>query len=98
MELQDELTLPLRKPLATAKGDVSELKLREPTAGELDKFTRAIAKDGSVAATLLLISLIAGIDKPFLERLGTRDFQAASDYLSSFMNASPETGATPSPT
>lgn len=98
MDLKDELTIALRKPLVTAKGEVQSLALREPTAGELDKFTRAIARDGGVSATLLLINLITGIDKPFLEKLGARDFNAASEYLGAFMNASPETGETPSQT
>ena len=95
MELQDEFSLTLRKPLATAAGEVTSLQLREPTAGELDKFTRAIAAKGDIGATLLLIALVTGIDQPLLEKLGARDFQAASDYLGSFMGASPKTGETP---
>lgn len=98
MEMQDELTLTLRKPLVTAKGEVTELALREPTAGELDKFTRAMAKDGGVAATLVLIAAITAIDRPFLEKLGARDFNAASDYLAGFFGGSPAAGENPSPT
>jgi hypothetical protein len=98
MELQDEMTLPLRKPLMTAKGEIAALGLREPNAGELAKFTRAIPTEGSVAATLLLIALVSGIDKPFLEKLTARDFHEASDYLGGFMPASPKTGETASPT
>lgn len=93
MDIQDEYTLPLRKPLTTAKGDVQVLELREPTAGELDKFTRA-QKDGPIAAVLTLVSLVTGIEKPFLDKLGTRDFNAAAQYLSGFINASPEIGET----
>lgn len=98
MELQDEKVLTLRKPLVTAKGEVVALNLREPTAGELDKFTRAIAREGNVAGTLVLIALVSGVDKPFLEKLGARDFNAASAYLGDFIDASPKTGETGSPT
>ena len=94
MELPDEKTIILRKPLVTAQGTVDALPLREPTAGELAKFTKAMARDGNVDATLHLIALVSGIDKPFLDKLGARDFSAASDYLSGFINGSPSAGET----
>jgi hypothetical protein len=93
MELLDEMSLTLRKPLTTAKGPVGTLELREPTAGEMDKFSRAIGKEGGAGATLVLIAAVTGIDRPFLEQLGARDFNAASDYLAGFMTPSPKDGA-----
>lgn len=96
MDLPDELLLPLRRPLVTAKGEVSTLSLREPTAGEIDKFTRTMAREGNIAAMLGLITAVSGIDKPLLEKLGARDFVKASEYLDGFMAASPKTGETQS--
>lgn len=98
MQLEDEKTIPLRKPITTAKGEVTELVLREPTGAEFNRFTREAAKGDSFSAMMTLIALVAGIDKPFIEKIGIRDLQAASDYLTGFINASPETGETASPT
>ena len=81
----DELTIPLSKPVSIGKGDAAisyhELKLREPTAGELEKATRA---DTSIGAALTLISLIAAIPRTAVERISKRDLVAANNFLEGF--------------
>lgn len=96
--LEDEKTIPLRKPIVTAKGQVSELQLREPTASELDKFASASEKGTGIGAMIALIALVSGIDRPFVEKIAARDLHACSEYLYPFMYASRSTGETSSPT
>lgn len=88
----DELALSLIKPVTLGKGDAavtySELKLREPTAGELEKASR---EDTAIGTTITLISMIAKVPRPAIERLSQRDLKAANDFLASFSAPGAET-------
>lgn len=83
-----EKTITLRKPLTLGSGDgaitYTELTLREPTAGELEKASRA---DTSVGIMINLISAIAKIPRSAVEQLSQRDIGEASDYLAGFTAA-----------
>ncbi len=83
--LEDEIIITLSKPVTIGKGDAAityhELKLREPTAGELEKATRA---DTSIGAAITLISLIATIPRGVVERISKRDLVAANAFLEGF--------------
>jgi len=85
---EDEITITLSKPITVGKGDnavvYEELKLREPTAGELEKATRA---DTSVGQAINLISLITAIPRGAIETLRKRDLVAANKYLEGFSDA-----------
>jgi len=100
MELQDELTVILHKPITRGSADtVTELKLREPSAGEISKSDQAAKRHGSsIAGELMLISLVSGIELPFVEKLCARDYHAASEFLNAFFNvpAKAEDPASPS--
>ena len=79
---QDEETITLVKPVTVKAGaaerTVSELKLREPTAGELEKAVRA---DTSIGVTINLIVEQTGESRKLIEKLCRRDLQAASDFF-----------------
>ena len=90
MEVQDEKTIVLRKPVTLGGVTYEKLDLREPTAGELAKATKA---GGNVDVAIALISLIAKVPRGAVEGLSQRDLQEASDFLGSFTLAGPETGA-----
>jgi len=86
--VEEEKTIHLRKPLTVGSGDGAitypELKLREPTAGELEKAQRA---DTSVGVMINLISSIAKVPRGAVEQLSQRDLAEASAYLSGFTDA-----------
>jgi hypothetical protein len=90
MEVQDEKTIVLRKPVTLGGVTYEKLDLREPTAGELAKATKA---GGNVDVAIALISLIAKVPRGAVEGLSQRDLQEASDFLGSFTLAGPEIGA-----
>ncbi|NWA24057.1 phage tail assembly protein [Pseudomonas gingeri] len=85
---EDEITITLAKPIIVGKGDnpitYDEIKLREPTAGEMEKASRA---DTSVGAAITLISLIAVIPRGVVEKFSKRDLVAANKYLEGFSDA-----------
>lgn len=87
---EEEITITLVKPVVIGKGDAAityeELKLREPTAGEIEKATRA---DTSVGAAITLISLIAAIPRSAAEKLCKRDLVKANTFLEGFTDAGP---------
>lgn len=86
--MEDEKTIQLRKPLTIGSGDgaitYTELALREPTAGELEKASRA---DTSIGVMINLVSAIAKIPRSAVEQLGQRDLGEVSAYLGGFTAA-----------
>lgn len=91
VEKLDEMTMTLRKPVVLGSVEYSTLDLREPTAGELSKASKA---GGNVDIAINLISLIAKVPRGAVEKLSQRDFQEASDFLGSFTLDGLQTGAT----
>jgi hypothetical protein len=84
-ELPDELTIALRKPLKHGDVDIHELNLREPNAGEFEKFAQK-ATTAPASALLGLLASVANIPPPIIAKLGVRDMNAAGEYLMGFMN------------
>lgn len=81
----DEKTITLRKPVTLGSGDAAityaELKLREPTAGELEKASKA---DTGIGVMINLISTVAKVPRAVAERLSQRDFREVNQYLEGF--------------
>lgn len=97
MDIQDEKTIVLRKPLMEDSQTVAEINLRELTAREIDKFLKDAEKHGPISAMILLLSTISGLQKPTIDQMGARDFKDAQNYLASFLEYgeaqdSPQTG------
>lgn len=94
----DEKTITLRRPVILGKGDkaveYTQLDLREPTAGELEKASKATTQ---VGVALNLISMIAKVPRTVVEGMCQRDLKEASDFLGSFNDDDRETGGTSSP-
>ncbi|WP_338523367.1 phage tail assembly protein [Pseudomonas batumici] len=85
---EEEITITLVKSVVIGKGDTAvpydEIKLREPTAGEMEKASRA---DTSVGSAITLISLVAGIPRGVVEKFSKRDLVAANKFLEGFTEA-----------
>lgn len=79
MEL--EKTITLRKPVSIGDVQFTELKLREPTAGELAK---AAGAANNVGAVIELISAVAKVPRKVAEDLAQRDFREADDFFAQF--------------
>lgn len=81
----EEKTITLRKPVTLGSGEASitytELKLREPTAGEMEKASRADTQNGVV---IDLIKQVAKVPRTVAENLCQRDFVEASQYFAGF--------------
>ncbi len=88
--------LELRKPVVIGKGEdaltYAELELREPTAGELEKATTTSTSD--IGMSITLISLVAGVPRVVVEKIGQRDLKEANEYLAGFTEDGPEAGPT----
>lgn len=92
--MQEEITIELSKPVSMGKGDAAviyeKLELREPSAGELEKASRA---DTSVGSAITLISLITSIPRGAVEKISKRDLVAANRFLEGFTDAGQSVGA-----
>lgn len=88
MSQEQEKIIKLRKPLTIGSGDSAitypEITLREPTAGELEKASRA---DTSIGTMINLVSAIAKIPRAAAEQLSQRDLTDVSTYLGGFNKA-----------
>lgn len=93
---EEQKTVVLRKPIMLGDVTHAELNLREPTAGELSKATRA-GGDNNVDVAISLISQIAGVPTKVVQGLSQRDFQECNDFLGSFTLIGHQTGETSSP-
>lgn len=89
--METEKTITLRKPITLGSGDgaitYTELTLREPTAGELEKASRA---DTGIGTMINLVSAIAKIPRSAAEQLSQRDLGEVSAYLGGFTAAGSE--------
>lgn len=87
----EDKTMLLRKIIVLGGISYDRLNLREPTATELDKASRASTP---VGVAISLISQVAEIPLLVAGKLCQRDLQEASDFLGSFRIDTPATGAT----
>lgn len=78
----DELVIELRKPVELTGEVYTELRLREPTCGEVAAAQKA---GGGMVADIILVALVSGVPKPAVEKIGYRDAKQAVDYLAGFM-------------
>lgn len=80
---EDEKTITLRKSVTLGGGDkplvYSELKLTEPTAGQIAK-AQLDAPTGT-DVTLNLIASVAKVPRKVAEMLCQRDFKEAADFF-----------------
>jgi len=85
---EDEITITLSKPVIIGKAENSvtydEIKLREPTAGEMEKAARA---DTMIGSAITLISLVGAIPRGAVEKFSKRDLVAANKFLEGFTEA-----------
>lgn len=90
-ELLSEWTLPLRKAVRDPieGGDISEIHLREPTAGELEKIGKAGSGTGAAIDAIVIVS---GKTRRTIESIGARDLKQAERYLLGFIQDGQTTG------
>lgn len=95
-DLPDELVIELRKPIEVGSELHTEIRLREPMAGEVEKAQKALfGPNGSATMSdIVLVSLVSGLPKPVVERVPYRDFEKAVRYLMGFTGGGHPTGAT----
>jgi hypothetical protein len=92
--LEEEKTIPLRKPVEIGGITYDHLDLREPNAKELAEATKA---GNDVEQAIWLISRIAKVPRAAIEKLCQRDLKESSDFFARFNDDSPPTGKTSSP-
>ena len=85
--IPSEKTIQLITPIVLADKTITELKLREPTAGELDNAESKSETDNGTA--IYLISAVADLHIDVVKQLRARDFHAAARYLKSFLQIRP---------
>ena len=86
--IAEELTLVLRRPVTIKGGkQFTEIKLREPLAGEIDQASRAPSGVGSL---MTLISLVAQVPIEVPQGMRSRDLAEANAFFDSFKLPKPD--------
>jgi hypothetical protein len=86
--MPDELVIALRRPVEISGRSFTELRLREPTAGEM----RLVRAKPTLDQQIFAVALISGIPEGAVERMPISVVTAAENYLAGFLNAAPPTG------
>ncbi|WP_353191413.1 phage tail assembly protein [Pandoraea pnomenusa] len=83
--MSETKTIKLRKPLTYGQGDdavtVTELKLREATAGEYEAAEKAA---GVYGTTISLIGLLSGVPVDVIDRMFRSQIDEAENFIGSF--------------
>lgn len=79
--IPDEIVITLRKPIEHNGETISELTLREPTAGEMEEWDKL----SGIAADRKAIAIMAGLPEGFVRKLPARDFNKAARFIASFL-------------
>jgi hypothetical protein len=81
-DLPDTLTIELRKPVTVGEITCAELRLREPTAGEIEQW------DGltGINADRKAVSVVAGVPEAIVRQLPAREFYQAARYIGRFLD------------
>jgi hypothetical protein len=79
--MPDPHIIALRKPVGPKGKEITELRLREPRAGEVMRASRETGR----GLALSLLTQVTGVDGDVIEALPSRVCDAALDYLMTFV-------------
>lgn len=82
MELELEKVVTLQKPVEFAGVTHTELRLREPTAAQMEKAANA---KNNIGAVIDMISLVAAVPRQVAEQLCQRDFKECDAFFGQFL-------------
>ena len=82
MQLPETLTIPLKKPVQLGDLTYHELKLREPTAGEMCEVQGKTGWEFNVA----IIAAVSGVPDVAVRKIGVDDARKATKYLDGFFD------------
>ena len=89
---EDSVTLVLKKPLVLPDRTITELVIKEPTAGDL-ALSEQSSKKGQAEQGIFLLGLATGLHPTIIKQLGGGDFLRAQKVLGNFFEDGLETGA-----
>ena len=87
MSLETPKTFTLITPIQAGDVEVTELILREPTAGDIEKLQADQEKHGAATALILLIAKQTKVAAVDVRKVSARDFNKLSGYLGSFLES-----------
>lgn len=85
--MEYEKTIVLREPIQLTKDGpvIEELKLEEPTAGQLERMAQKTAASNEVAGINQLISDVSGVAMPFINKIRATEWTEAKEFLLGFI-------------
>lgn len=95
-----EWTVTLATPVVNKGGTFSELKLREPTMGELVKAMGELgampSQQSQVKMQVSIVTIVSGLDRAVVEAMPWPVVVGAAEWLMSFTHVAPLTPVTSS--
>ena len=91
--MSDKTVLKLKKPVLNTDGNrLTQLELREPTAGDLMRFGLPVTGDGEIKwdKAFQMLEALTTIQLPVLKQLGPKDAVAAIRVISEFFGGADE--------
>lgn len=87
--MSDTKVITFPEPITIGAKTVDSITLREPTVGEVDKAFRGA---GGLSAVIVLVSLVTGVERTFIEKIPMTTFKEASQFIELFTSDGPATG------
>ena len=81
----DEFVITLRKPVQLGDLTFTEMRLREPTAGEMMAWDKLTGTEADIRA----VAVVSGMPEPAVRLIGVRDLLAAARYITGFFGDAP---------
>ena len=88
---ENSVTLVLKRPLTIDGRVISELVIKEPTAGQMAMAEQS-AKNGGTEQGIFLLGLSCGLHQSIIKQLAGSDYVKAQGVLGNFFEDTPETG------
>ena len=89
---ESTVTITLKRPLVLKDRTITELVLREPTAGELALAEQSGAKKGGNEQMICLVGFSSGLHPNIIRQIKGGDFNRCAKVLGDFFGDCQETG------
>jgi hypothetical protein len=88
----DAYVLTLKKPITVEGRELTEITIKEPTAGQMAMAEQTSRNGGEVGQGIALLALACGVTPIFIKQMCGSDYVKAQKVLGNFFDDAPATG------
>ena len=85
VDVPDQLTIILRKPVTLGSETYDSITVNEPTVGQIEAFAKESDRVHPLQAMNNLVATVSGVNKAAINLMSARDGKKARDFLANFL-------------